>query len=396
MNSSTSSSDRVYLKILLAIMLGMGAAMGIVHVFFWANDASAETILSRVMESRSVLPRIVALEEPVIMVFGSSMVQAGYSPRQFDAEMAEQGVKLKSFNFGFGGLNPFFQDYFSRRIREEFDDGDKRLQLAIIEFNPFQITQARWNGAVSTVDSFLTMLASDQEIWEIALDDPERGALLFNIRYLRNDISAEMATSFFASPLRAPRERSKLPQDEEMQALRDELGAKLNQKFEEEYPDFDGKPWNWGWQGGGTIPQERSAETLDIVNQYYAAGKMDYRLDSDRINRVNCCDILDMNFEPLLVESFIRIVENFKQFSEQVEIIMLPLNTDWIEYTPQGRKRLDAVISEIEQATGVTIRNFQNIDGLSNEMFSDTTHLNRYQGAVRFTHHLVDQFGDDL
>ena len=181
-----------------------------------------------------------------------------------------------------------------------------------------------------------------------------------------------------------------------MQALRDELGAKLNQKFEDEYPDFDGKPWNWGWQGGGTIPQERSAETLDIVNQYYVAGKMDYRLDSDRINRVNCCDILDMKIEPLLVESFIRIVENFKQFSDQVEVIILPRNTDWIEYTPQGRKRLDAVISQIEQATGVTIRNFQNIDGLSNEMFSDTTHLNRYQGAVRFTHHLVDQFGDDL
>jgi hypothetical protein len=396
-NSSTSSSERVYLKIVLAIVLGMGAAMGLVNLFFIANDASAETILGRVMESRKQLPRITAIEEPVVMVFGSSMIQAGFSPRQFDQEMAERGTHLKSFNFGFGGLNPFFQDYFSRRIKEKFDAADKRLALTVIEFNPFQTTQSRWNGAIPAVDSFLTMLASDKELWDITLDDPERGTLLFNIRYLRNNISAEVATFFFfGEPFQAPRERSKLDQDEEMRALRDELGEKLNAAFEEDYPDYDGKPWNWGWQGGGTIPEERSAGTMDIIYQYYDSGMMDYRLDSDRINRVNCCDILEMHFEPLLIEAFIRMVENFQQFSDQVEIVMLPRNTDWIQYSPEARKRLNEAIAQIEQATGVTIRDFQEIDGLSNEMFSDTTHLNRYQGAVRFTHHLVDQFGKDL
>ena len=397
MNSSTSSSERVYLKILLATVLGMGAAMGLVNLFFVAVDASADTILGRVMESRRQLPNITAIEEPVVMVFGSSMVQAGFSPRQFDKEMAERGSQLKSFNFGFGGINPFFQDFLSRRIRDDFEANDKRLKLAVIEFNPFQTTQSRWNGAVPTVDSFLTMLASDKELWDIALDDPERGALLFNIRYLRNNISAEVATFYvFGGPFQAPRESSKLAEDEDMQALRDELGEKLNARFEEEYPDYDGKPWNWDWQGGGTIPEERSSETMELSYQYYDAGKMDYRLDSDRINRVNCCDILEMHFEPLLVEAFIRIVENFQGFSDQVEIVMLPRNTDWIKYSPESRQRLNEAIAQIEQATGVNIRDFQEIDGLTNQMFSDTTHLNRYQGAVRFTHHLVDQYGQGL
>lgn len=310
--------------------------------------------------------------------------------------MSEQGVTVKSFNFGFGGLNPFFQDYLSRRIRDDFEAEDRRLKLAVIEFNPFQATQARWNGALSSLDSFLNMLATDEEIWEIARDDPERGALLFNIRYFRNNISAEMATSFLGRPLRGPRERSKLPQDEEMQTLRDELGGILNEQFEKEYPDYDGKPWNWGWQGGGTIPEERSAYTIETVYKYYDAGKMDYRLDNDRLNRINCCDILEMHFEAELVEAFIRIVENFQQFSDKVEIIMLPRNTDWIEYSPEARQRLDAAIAEIEQATGVTIRDFQIIDGLNNEMFTDTTHLNRYQGAVRFTHFLAEEYSGDL
>ena len=240
------------------------------------------------------------------------------------------------------------------------------------------------------------MLATDEELWDIALEDPTRGALLFNIHYLRGDISAAMATSFFGQPLRGERERSKMPRDEEMQELRDELGAQLNEKFEQEYPDFDDSPWNWGWQGGGTLPEERSAETMEITYRYYDAGKMDYRLDSDRINRINCCDILEMNFEPGLVEAFIRVVENFNEFSDKVEVIMLPRNTDWIEYSPEARQRLDATIAQIESATGVTIRDYQQIDGLTNDMFTDTTHLNRYQGAVRFTHHLVEQYAEGL
>ncbi len=396
MNSSTSSSDWVFVKIFLAIVLGMGAAMGIVRVFVWLNDASAETIIGRVMEAKAALPEIVATEVPVVMVYGSSLVQAAFSPREFDQQLAELGTEVKSFNFGFGGLNPYFQDFLSRRIHEEFDAGGKRLKLAIIEFNPFQATQSRWQGALSSVDSFITMLANDQEIREISLQDPERGALLFNIKYLRNDISAEMITSFYGRPFRSPRARSQLQEDQQAEKVRDELGQLLNQQFEKDYPDYGGEEWGWGWQGGGTIPSERSAETLEIVNRFYAAGQTDYRMDNDRLFRIDCCDILEMNFEPLLVEAFIRIVHNFQQFSDQVEVILLPRNTDWIEYTPEARQRLEYTISAIEAATGVSVRNYQSIDAVNNKMFADTTHLNRYQGAVGFTGFLVDQYADDL
>ena len=75
---------------------------------------------------------------------------------------------------------------------------------------------------------------------------------------------------------------------------------------------------------------------------------------------------------------------------------MLPRNTEWIDYSPEARQRLDAATTKIEQATAVEIRDYQEIEGLTNAMFSDTTHLNRYQGAVRFTGHLAEQFGDDL
>lgn len=97
MNSSTSSSNAVYLKILLTILLGMGAALGIVRVFTELNDARADTFLGRVLEASAALPEIVASEKPVVMVFGSSMVQAGFSPREFDQFAAQRGGRGQVF-----------------------------------------------------------------------------------------------------------------------------------------------------------------------------------------------------------------------------------------------------------------------------------------------------------
>ena len=56
---------------MLAIALGMFACLVIVRLFTNAFDASAETILDRVMEARAALPRIIEEEKPLVMSFGS-------------------------------------------------------------------------------------------------------------------------------------------------------------------------------------------------------------------------------------------------------------------------------------------------------------------------------------
>jgi hypothetical protein len=374
----------------------MSAALAIVRFIGYLNDASAATILGRVIEARAALPRIVEEDKDLVMVFGSSMVQAGFSARQFDRQTAERGATAKSFNFGFGGLNPLFQDYLSRRIGEAFDDGDRRLKLAVLEFNPFQTTTSRYNGAVPVIDSFVTMLATPEEMWEILLDDPTRGILLLNIHYLRGGISAQMATNFFARPLRAPRPRSDLPEDEEAAERRQQLGEQLTAQFEKDYPDYSGENWHYGWQGAGTIPEERSAETHELFRQYYQSLRTPRRLDNDRIQRSTCCDIIEMHFEPVLVEAYIRIIKNFQQFSDRVEVIMLPRNTAWIQYPPEARARLQTVLDRIEKETGVKVQDFQTLDMITPEMFSDTTHLSRYAGDVAFTGFLVERYSEYL
>jgi len=405
MSSSTSSSEaveapvavaplgrRFFARILAAILLWTGASYGVLNLFVAANDASAETILTRVYEARAALPRILDQQEDLVMAFGSSMTQSGFAARQFDRQMAEHGVTVKSYNFGFGGLNPYFQDYLSRRIRDAFQERDRRLELAMIELVPFQVTEARWNGAQDVVDGFVSMLATPPELWSLTLEDPTRGIRMLNIHYLRNNISAEMITSYYARPFQPPRAQSDLPENEEAMAELREVGQKLSEKFEQEYPDYESKAWDWPWQGAGTIPEERSEETLELFTRYYELTRQPKLLADDEVNRINCCDIEELHFEPVLVESFVRIVKNFQEFSDHVEVVLYPRNLEWIRYSPEARARLQAVLDRIHDETGVTIRNFQELDTVTPEMFGDTTHLARYSGDVAFTGHLVDVY----
>ncbi|MDJ0842369.1 MAG: D-alanyl-lipoteichoic acid biosynthesis protein DltD [Acidobacteriota bacterium] len=396
MSSSTSSSRGIYLKILTAITLGMGASVGIIRLITYANDVSGDTILGRVYEARDALPQITAEENPVVMFFGSSMVEAGFSPRQFDRQAAEHAATVKSFNFGFGGLNPLYQDYLSRRIEDAFNEKNRRLKLAMIEFNPFQATVTRRQRALPDEDAFITMLADDKEIWEWVWRDPERGIRMLNIRYIRDNISAEMITHHFGGDLRAPMERISGRDDEEVVKRRDELGQKLVDGVREDYPDYPNAAWYYPWQGGGTIPEERSPEMVAMYHDYYATLRTEYRMKSDRLRRVQTADILQLNFDEELIEAFIRIVKNFQRFSDQVAVIMLPRNTAWIQYPPEARARLDDAVARIERETGLEIYDFQDLDAVTPEMFSDTTHLARYSGDVAFTQHLVETFAEDL
>lgn len=402
MSLSTFSSEPetdprpVFLRILVAIALTMTVALGLVRLFTHLNDASGETFLARVLEARAALPRIVKEEQDLMLFYGSSMVQAGFSPRQFDQDMAGRGIGVKSFNFGFGGLNPYFQMYLARRITEPLIASNRRLKLVLIEFNPFQTTKTRRNRALSIEDSFLGLLASPEELWQLTLQDPKRGIRVHTIRYLRDGVSSEMITTFFGGAFRPPRPKTALQTDEAADRQLREVGQKLQAKFKEEYPDYVESEWSYEWQGGGTLPEERSEDTHALVAQFYEAQQAPHRMDDDRLFRVHTADIIDLDFDEVLVASFIDAVKTFQQVSDLVEVVLLPKNTDWIKNPPNALARQHAVIARIARETGVPVHNFQQIPAVTNDMFSDTTHLNRYRGAVAFTTFIAERYADAL
>jgi len=394
--SSQTQDRRVFIKITLAIVFGMMAAMGLVRILLDANGANKEGVLGRVLQAKAAIPKIIAEPNDLVMFYGSSITRAGFSPRKFDRDLKAMGKNITSFNFGFGGLNPYYQDLLSRRIAEQFIEEDRKIKLALIEFNPFQTTTARWNRAQFTVDSFITMLSNDEELWQILREDLSRGIHLFNIKYIRNHVSAEMVTSYYSRELFPPQSGQKFKDDEETIAARQNLGKQLTAAFKQEYPNYSGEDWYYPWQGAGTIPQERSAETLAIFDDYYAVTQTDAQMKNDRLSRIRSADIEELHFEPLLVESFIGIIKNFQRFSDKVEVVMLPKNSRYIHYTLEAKTRLAQAIKEIEQATGIKIKNHQDIKEVTADMYRDTTHLSRYRGDIAYTDFLLKEYANVL
>lgn len=396
MNETNSAIRKTYAKAIIALGLSMLIAMTAVNLYLDSLGARQEGVLGRVTEAREALKKVTAEPNELVMFYGSSMTRAGFSPRKFDRDLQAQGKTITSFNYGFGGLNPYFQDLLSRRIAEEFQQSDRRLKLAMIEFNPFQTTTTRWNRAKPVIDSFLTLLASDKELLAIAKQDLTRGIRLFNIKYMRGNVSAEMITSFFGRELFPALRHNTFKDSKEVIAERRRLGRLLNEKFEQEYPNYTNAAWSYDWRGAGTIPEERSAETLAIFEEYYAAIQTDAQMKNDRLSRIRSADIEELHFEPLLVEHFINTVKNFQKISDHVEVIMLPQNTKWIHNTEAGKQRLALAVKQIEQATGIKIANHQHIKEITPEMYRDTTHLARYRGDIVYTDFLLKQYGDLL
>ena len=89
----------------------------------------------------------------------------------------------------------------------------------------------------------------------------------------------------------------------------------------------------------------------------------------------------------------IEKVKVFTQISDNIEVILLPKSDDWIDNPPETLQRLHDAMERIERETGVRVRDFQKIDAVTNDMFSDTTHPNGLAGREAFTRFLVDEYG---
>jgi hypothetical protein len=387
---------QIFLRIFLTILIGMGAAMGMVRGFTMAMGADAQELLGRVLEGQEGLKRLLVEDDKdLVMVFGSSMTDAGFGPREFDQHIADMGGSVSTWNFGFGGLNPMFQEFLARRFVDDFNAHDRRLKLLLIEFNPFQTTKTRRNRAVAIEEPYMSLLSSPAEIWDRTLEDPASGLRIAEIRWLRDGVSAEAITTYFLSePFQEPAGELDpgIEEDEAVAERIGEIGEAYFPMFEEEFGEFADCDWCYDWKGGNALRSERSDELNALVAEYYSLVQSDYHMASDRLSRIRTADIEELDFEEDLVVAFIGLVNALAEVSDNIEIIILPKNDDWIKNPPEALQRLHDVVARIERETGVKVRDFQKIDAVTNDMFSDTTHLNGLDGLDAFTRFLAEEY----
>ena len=117
-----------------------------------------------------------------------------------------------------------------------------------------------------------------------------------------------------------------------------------------------------------------------------AQGRPDWK-SNDIQFRIACCDALDLQIDPALVDDYVAMVHELSAIAENAVVIRLPENhTDgqsWLSPSKEGLERKRSVIRTIEERTGLSALNFEDMPGLNRSDFYDSTHLSR-SGRARF------------
>ncbi len=408
MPSSTSSSEprgsrRAFLRTALA---GAGLwilAMGIIRgcTAFTESLAPDPFGIVPIKTANRALPAIAAAPGSKAVFFGSSTVQFGFAPPVFDARLAESGIEITSYNLGIGNMNPSLQLVLARRLRDAFEGRGARIDLLLVEFNPFQATRKRVDANAPFREAVLSILSSPRELAAEALRDPERALRMSTIKYLRDGVAAESITTGlgivfgFVSELLAASDAGDAPSPEYEEVLeeRGDLFEQLFARLSDELEDW--KPTG-GWQlstRGGIPPLEDfSPEAAALLARLMENLAHPESVQADLEDRIRCCDIVDLQFDEGLVSDFIGLVQELAPISDRIEIVLMPKNYDWVMNPPEALARQVAVVERIERETGVAVRDYQHLPDLPGRYYFDATHLSLHEGQPRFSALLADDW----
>ena len=395
MSSSTSSSSRktaLYTMLIAAVTLL--PAMGLVNWLTRSAESNAGDIfgIQRIRSVTNALDYMAATEGNTALFIGSSLVKDGFSPRIFDqAVKAANGARVTSFNVGMGNMKPTYQKLLVQRMAEAYAGQHSKARLTLLEFNPFLVTDARQAFRPFMTEQIQAVLMSPRQVTKTLWEDPERFARLLSIKYLRHGVSAEAITGGIRfmvnqaqaqAPMLEQLTEDQLDHIQQLAAFRNQL----NQYIRQQHPvTYKSHVWNPVTQGGLIDMMDLSAEARDLVVKISSQMRHPKAMEMDLQGRIQCCDIENLSFNDELIGDFLDTVETAKRFSQRVEIVLMPRNSDWVKLSPEGQRRLQQMLAHLARQSGVGIRNYQNHPAFDGDDFYDVTHLSMDQGRPLFS-----------
>lgn len=413
MTSSTSSSEsrinhtapddlrRHHVRRIVAlktVVLGGGVivlAMLMVNalVAFIRSQVPSPFSIERIQTSAAALPAALALPDnthPVVYVFGSSLIEFGFSPAVFDARLKDKGIDSVSYNFGFGNSDPNIQQRFAGHFAELFHDQPRKVDLVIYEFAPFQATLRRAQHSGQLDHAAQAAIGDWRDFLEVAKHDHDSAMELFNTRYIRNGVPADAITSLLSVPLKkqshpAPKIQEDLTPSTSSLSL--DFYRKLHQEW---FRNQD--PGSWREADRGGLPVTASDETMALGAELMARMQNPQRMQRALESRIECCDIEDLNIDETMLGEFIDAIRKAQSVSRRVDVLLMPRNGDIVHLSERGKRNLKAALDRIKADTGVKVVDFSEAPDYGVKWFFDTDHLTLFGGRVRFSQQLADYY----
>ncbi|WP_375772186.1 hypothetical protein NR798_15295 [Archangium gephyra] len=378
-NRTAAKALAVGLGVLLA---ALGMARGFIALLERTTSADTRARLTegagRVRDFLQVLPDLTAREDAAL-VFGSSIIQHGFSPEVFEAHL--RGPRVTAYNLGFPGVEPEVQRLLALRVAEAFQRSGHRARLTVVEFTPFQATLAR--GQASRFRELAqvkqALLATPGDLAQTALRSPEEASHLAALQALGGN-----------SPL----------------AVTSLLEHQLFDGLGPEEPDAGRKALAARVRAGRDRVEGRSVPEWDAVRRgevrlvfdetredYLAWARMRSApevLEQDLAWRVETSDLLELRFDEGKVAAFAEALRALAGVSERTVLLLAPRNGAWVRLTPEGRARLAEVVARLSREAGVPVVDLSEAPEFTPEDFIDVTHLNESSGRPRLSRRLAE------
>jgi hypothetical protein len=365
------------------LLAGLGLSRALTSVVFHAAPPLLTSELTsgerRVRQCLQALDEIVTAPGSTV-VFGSSMVQMGFSPEEFDAQARALGQELTSYNLGFGGANPEVQLELAQWVAQAYRRQGRRAKQMVIEFTPFQATLARSRaqGLAQIARAKKAVLLTPASLLSATLRSPTEAAHLVGL-WTQGAVTPQM-TLHALSAVALPRnpERRTDPRRELVERIRQGRIAR-----DGKLPD----PWDRSQRGDAAWVVD---ETLPAYDAWLQLRHSAETLSEDLEWRVESSDLLELRFDPERIHQFIALAKLLSSVAERSHVLLMPTHPDWVKRTPEGQTRLDQVLVRIRAETGLEIIDLSSSPGpFALADFVDTTHLNERSGRPKLSRELA-------
>lgn len=393
MTVPSPSSDRIAARTLgvglVLVLAALGMARGFVSLLVRTSSPEMRGQYTegsiRLEDFLGALPDI-AQREDAVLVFGSSIIQHGFSPETFDKYL---GQPATTYNLGFPGVDPVMQALLARRVAETFERTGHKARFTLVEFTPFQATLARgkssWYREQSAVKKAL--LADPRIFAQAARRSPEEashiGALWLMGGISPLSVTSLMETRIFDAPSPSwwP-----VPPPEDPSAERKAWVTRVHEgRYAVEHREVP--EWDPVRRGEVRWIFDETREAYLAWARLRSAPEL---LEADRQWRVESADLLELRFDDAQVQAVIETVRALASISQETRVVLAPRNRAWNQPTPEGRARLAAVLARIEHETGVKVLDLAENPDFVPEDFIDTTHLNESYGRPKFSRKLAE------
>lgn len=370
-----------------ALAVGLGVlvaawamARGFIALLERSTDRETRAYITegadRIQDFLQELPAIAAREDAAL-VFGSSLIQHGFSPEVFEANLG--GPRVTAYNLGFPGVDPEVQLLLAHRVAESFQRSGHRARLMVVEFTPFQATLARGRSAKfnEMANVKRAMLATPGDLVETALRSPEEASHLAALQALGNNsplaITSTLEHQLFDEPA---------PADDARQVLVARIRAG-KARVEQRHV----RAWDPVRRGESRLFFEETREDYLAWARMRSAPEI---LEQNLEWRVRTSDLLELRFDERKVAAFAEAVRALAGVSERTVLMLAPSNRAWVQLTPGGRARLAEVVARLSRDTGVPVVDLSEAPEFTPEDFIDVTHLNESSGRPRLSRRLAE------